>query len=543
MTRWGMIANLERCVGCQTCTAACKHVNATSPAVQWRKVLDLEVGGYPDVKRVFVPVGCMHCEDPPCMHVCPSTATGQRKDGIVTIDYELCIGCAYCAVACPYQARYKVDGETFASGSGGPNFAYGGSGQMKNEARREDPARLGVAQKCTFCSDRIDYGLENGLTPGIDPDATPACVNSCIASALHFGDLDNPKSNVSTLLDTHQTFVMHKELGTKPGFHYIWKRKNSDDTSDDADLPFNPSTGIGGVGAAAPWLQQHWDWRAAGNFMGGGTGSGMIVVLAGLSWIAPLSLPLVLIALASIAGGLFLVWLETGRPFRAPLNVLLNARTSWMTREAMVGSLLFPVALISAWFEIQLLMIEAGVVALAFLYCQARILKAAKGIPAWREPAIVNLIVSTGLSEGTGLLLAASILFVPAITPSVEAIVGSVLVALLAYRLWSWRLYREAMKRGAPMETLAVLITMSIPFIVVGHVLPLLLIGSGYLFAEISSFVTVCAGTLVWVTGWAVKYWLITKAAYNQGYAINHAPERGSGGGGPGGQPGWGKVA
>ena len=109
MTRWAMIADLRRCVGCQTCTAACKQANGTPPGVQWRRVLDLEVGEYPEVKRAFVPVGCMHCDDPPCMHVCPSTATRKRSDGIVTIDPELCIGCAYCAVACPYEARYKVD--------------------------------------------------------------------------------------------------------------------------------------------------------------------------------------------------------------------------------------------------------------------------------------------------------------------------------------------------------------------------------------------------------------------------------------------------
>ena len=108
MTRWAMLADLERCVGCQTCTAACRHANATSPAVQWRKVLDIEAGSFPNVNRTFVPVGCQHCADPPCMHVCPSTATRQRADGIVTIDYDICIGCAYCDVACPYQARFLV---------------------------------------------------------------------------------------------------------------------------------------------------------------------------------------------------------------------------------------------------------------------------------------------------------------------------------------------------------------------------------------------------------------------------------------------------
>ena len=69
MTRWAMIADLNRCVGCQTCTSACKHTNVTPPSVQWRQVLDVEAGEFPDVKRAFVPVGCMHCEDPPCMHV------------------------------------------------------------------------------------------------------------------------------------------------------------------------------------------------------------------------------------------------------------------------------------------------------------------------------------------------------------------------------------------------------------------------------------------------------------------------------------------
>jgi phenylacetyl-CoA:acceptor oxidoreductase subunit 1 len=213
MTRWAMTADLRRCVGCQTCTAACKHTNATPPEVQWRRVLDMEFGEYPDVKRVFVPVGCQHCEDPPCMTVCPTTATKKRPDGIVTIDYDLCIGCSYCAVACPYQARYKTDKASFAYGA-----------PLQSESKRRDDSRLSVATKCTFCVDRIDAGLAAGLTPGVDPAATPACVNSCIADALAFGDLEDPRSNVSQLLEKNQSFRMHEELGTKPGFHYLWDK-------------------------------------------------------------------------------------------------------------------------------------------------------------------------------------------------------------------------------------------------------------------------------------------------------------------------------
>jgi phenylacetyl-CoA:acceptor oxidoreductase subunit 1 len=215
MTRYVMVADLNRCVGCQTCTAACKHTNATPPGVQWRKVLDIEMGEYPNVERLFMPVGCQHCSDPPCMEVCPSTATGRRDDGIVTIDYELCIGCSYCAVACPYQARYKV--ET-------PRFSYGDT-PTDTEAIRFDPGRIGVAQKCTFCADRVDAGLARGLTPGVDPDATPACANACIANALTFGDLEDPDSNVSKLLSEKTWFRMHEELGTDPGFYYLWDEK------------------------------------------------------------------------------------------------------------------------------------------------------------------------------------------------------------------------------------------------------------------------------------------------------------------------------
>ncbi len=217
MTRWAMSVDLRRCVGCQTCTASCKHANATPPGVQWRRVLDVEVGEYPDVQRAFVPVGCNHCDEPACLPVCPTGATYKRPDGIVHINYDACIGCAYCAVACPYQARYKTDLVA---------FAYGGKG-MPNETAREDEReqRRAVATKCTFCVDRIDAGLAAGQTPGVHPEATPACVNSCISEALAFGDIEDPQSNVSQLLARNEHFRMHEELGTGPGIFYLWDRK------------------------------------------------------------------------------------------------------------------------------------------------------------------------------------------------------------------------------------------------------------------------------------------------------------------------------
>ncbi|MEK7277580.1 MAG: 4Fe-4S dicluster domain-containing protein, partial [Chloroflexota bacterium] len=176
-------------------------------------VLDVEAGEYPDVTRSFVPVGCQHCARPPCMYVCPTTATRRRPDGIVTIDYTLCIGCGYCIVACPYQARSKTTHL---------EFAYGDA-PMANESARMDFGRVGVATKCTFCADRIDAA--NGQRPGQDPEVTPACVNSCIANALHFGDTDDPESNVSNILRENEHFRMHEELGAEPGFYYLWDKK------------------------------------------------------------------------------------------------------------------------------------------------------------------------------------------------------------------------------------------------------------------------------------------------------------------------------
>jgi phenylacetyl-CoA:acceptor oxidoreductase subunit 1 len=207
-----MVIDLRRCVGCQTCTAACKVTNATPPGVQWRRVLDLESGEFPNVRRSFIPVACMHCANPPCQSVCPTTATKKRADGLVTIDYDLCIGCANCVMACPYEAR-SITHEV--------RFAYGVD-PMPSEAARFDPARVSVATKCTFCKDRLDVAARTGQVPGLDPEVTPACVNSCISGAMSFGDLDDPNSSIARLLAQTEHFRMHEELGTGPSVYYIW---------------------------------------------------------------------------------------------------------------------------------------------------------------------------------------------------------------------------------------------------------------------------------------------------------------------------------
>jgi phenylacetyl-CoA:acceptor oxidoreductase subunit 1 len=513
MTQWVMVADLERCVGCQTCTAACRHANATSPAVQWRKVLDIESGSYPNVSRTFVPTGCQHCADPPCMHVCPSTATRRRADGIVTIDYDICIGCAYCDVACPYQARFKIDA---------PHFAYGGTA-LQNEIEREDPRRIGVAQKCTYCSDRIDFGLANGLTPGIDDAATPACVNSCIADALHFGDIDDPNSNVSQLLREQRHFRMHEELGTEPGFYYLYGKADGEDAAASSVPPprkngerVTPSLRTKGV---APWHQQHWDWKAAGNFICGGAGTGLLVsaaILGNSFWVG-------WAALGLVALGLFLVLLKIGRPLRF-IFVLRQPQRSWMAREAWIAAFFFPLGAVAMWLDSRALMLAAAILALCFLFSQAMILYECKGIPAWRTRGIVPLIIATGLAEGAGLYLIAADA-VPPREPMTQIALLAVVI-LAAIRAWSWKTYLgELRTEGAPERSIAVLENFERPFLFLGSALPIVLIVIAWIISSVA--LGALAAFFVVGAGAALKFVLVTRAGYNQGFAVPHIPARG----------------
>jgi phenylacetyl-CoA:acceptor oxidoreductase subunit 1 len=208
--RWGMAIDLRRCVGCQTCTVACKQEHGLPPGIAWRFVVDVEIGEYPSVRRLFLPMQCMHCAEPPCVPVCPTGASRQRPDGIVWVRDDTCVGCGYCAMACPYDARHLVH-ET------GGYFAE----PTPPEAARARPERRGVMTKCTFCSDRIDLGLARGLTPGVDPEATPVCSVACIAGAIVFGDLEDPGSPVSRMIARGGTQPMLPECGTEPRVFYL----------------------------------------------------------------------------------------------------------------------------------------------------------------------------------------------------------------------------------------------------------------------------------------------------------------------------------
>jgi Fe-S-cluster-containing dehydrogenase component len=206
--KWAMVIDLEKCIGCGQCILACRAHNDISPAITWNPILKSEtVGG----RQIFVSRPCMHCDDPLCVEVCPVKASYKRDDGIVMMDYDRCIGCRYCEVACPYYAR-SFNWEAFD----GPNPAVPEWGQPEVPRRPR-----GVVEKCSLCYQRIDRGLENGLIPGKDPDATPACVVTCPMGARIFGDLNDPESAVSQALATRHTHRLREDLATEPRVYYL----------------------------------------------------------------------------------------------------------------------------------------------------------------------------------------------------------------------------------------------------------------------------------------------------------------------------------
>jgi phenylacetyl-CoA:acceptor oxidoreductase subunit 2 len=290
---------------------------------------------------------------------------------------------------------------------------------------------------------------------------------------------------------------------------------------------------MSGLDHLAPRRQSNWDWRASANFICGGSGGALLVwtacaAIAGVDFRA-----FMIAALALIGVGLTCVWFELGRRWRA-INVLRHGTSSWMTREAIVATLLFCCGAIALAGPYQELAVSAsGVLGLAFLYSQARILGANKGIPAWRHRLCPPLVLATGLVEGAGMLTPLALSMPPAL------IALSLLLALLAAgRLLAWRRYLLALQRdGAPAGAIAELRAINRELTWAGSALPVVLA----LLASATSqpLLAVLAGAFVVFTGARLKYTLICRASFVQGFALPRVPVRGAGVTAPGVQPGW----
>ena len=198
--RLGMVIDLKRCIGCYGCQLACKAEHGTPPGVYYARVLKQEEGQYPTVRQLSLPVLCNHCEDPPCVDACPTGASFKwEEDGIVDIDHDRCVGCRACMMACPYTNRYFNDQRPH----------YFPQGMTPYEEARTQRHQQNVVMKCNFCRDRVRAGK------------LPACVANCPTIARHFGDLDDPLSEVSVLIKERGGFTLHPEIGTGPSVYYL----------------------------------------------------------------------------------------------------------------------------------------------------------------------------------------------------------------------------------------------------------------------------------------------------------------------------------
>ncbi len=201
----GMVIDTVRCIGCHTCAVMCKHENNLPRGIWWNRILtnggeemDTPSGEWPNNSMSYVPLNCQHCENPACVKVCPVGATTKdSENGIVLQDYDRCIGCRMCIASCPYTGVRSFNWEE-------PSYAiaFPVGGDVPTHQKH-------TVEKCILCHGRVEKGLD------------PACIEACPARARHFGDFDDPDSEVSKLIRERKYKQLLTDRGTKPSVYYL----------------------------------------------------------------------------------------------------------------------------------------------------------------------------------------------------------------------------------------------------------------------------------------------------------------------------------
>lgn len=401
MTRFGFVIDQRSCIGCHACTVACKQEHDIELGVFRTWVKYIEQGSFPDARRYFSVMRCNHCDDAPCVEICPVKALYRREDGIVDFDTDRCIGCKACMNACPYDALYI------------------------------DP-RSNTAQKCNFCAHRVDAGLK------------PSCEIVCPTQAIISGDLDDPDSEVSRLIDTVPSQVRAPEQGTLPKLFYLGVQEASIDplattgqreylnqVSDSQREKLAPLAGRGdGHGDVITTADiQHpapWGWKVSSYFLSKGIAAGAMLLAALLLLVGADGSELAdvvpgLLALAGIAvTGIFLVW-DLKQPKRFYYLFTKPQWRSWLTIGAQFINLaaavatVFTAAALFGWDGVRdvaaVAMVPAGVMLAgytAFLFNQC------EGRDLWQSPLLFfHTVANAVLAGGAALALAALVVDAP----------------------------------------------------------------------------------------------------------------------------------
>lgn len=378
MTRLGFLIDHSRCIGCHACTVACKQEHGTELGVFRTWVKYVEHGAYPDTRRSFAVLRCNHCDDAPCVAICPTTALFRRDDGVVDFDPRRCIGCKACMNACPYDALHI------------------------------DP-RSQTAAKCNFCAHRVDMGLQ------------PACEVVCPAGAIVSGDLDDPTATISRMLAEQPSAVRAPEQGTLPKLHYVGADPVAIDplaaASGEAylttEVPASARAKLGALPDEAAAITvtdvahpAPWGWRVSSYFLSKGIAAGAMMLAALHGGVLAGAL-----ALAGIAvTGAFLVW-DLTQPRRFAFLFTKPQWRSWLALGAQaidVAALLalaYTVAAIAGWGGardvLRWALIPAGALLAgytAFLFGQC------EGRDLWQSPLLLPHTLVNALLAGAGAL-------------------------------------------------------------------------------------------------------------------------------------------
>jgi len=400
MTRYAFLIDQDTCIGCHACTVACKQEHDVPLGVNRTWVKYIEKGAFPDARRFYSVNRCNHCEDAPCVKICPTSALFDRADGIVDFDDSRCIGCKSCMNACPYDALYiNPDTQT--------------------------------AHKCNFCSHRVEVGLE------------PSCVIVCPTQSIIAGDLHDPTSRISVTLGRHDTKVRAPEQGTKPHVFYkgadeaaldplrtrinddgmIWADTTEHHPTVPADLGHHEAQIVARTAYTTPhamaWTGKVSAYLATKAVSAGALLAGALAVLTGHAdqrGFVGLMLPAVALLFAAITGALLIADLK--QPTRFVYIFTKPHWGSWLVRGAFIllgygalGSLWFLGGLLDSPGLLQAIAAPTALFAAGTAGYTAYLFGQCEGRDLWQTPLLLPTLLAQAGVGGGGAALVLSPLF------------------------------------------------------------------------------------------------------------------------------------